>query len=334
VNTLPEVLSQGEIDALLAAISSGEMDADDLMKEETEKKVKTYDFKRALRFSKDQIRSLTRVYENYARIFTTYFSAQLRTFVQISVASVDQLPYEEFIRSIPKMTILNVFNAAPLEGRMVMEVHPNIAYAMLERMLGGQGTSPPKISSLTEIETIVMEKIFNRALDTFQEAWKSIIEMEPELDVLEVNPQFMQIVSPNETVAVISLSTKIGDVTGMINFCLPHVVLEPIMPKLSAHYWMNAQKKIREPKEQKMLEKRLKMANLPIVADLGYSTIHIQEFLQLSVGDVIRLDETVDAPLVVKIGEKPKFLAQPGVCKGKMAIQITEVVREEDENDQ
>jgi flagellar motor switch protein FliM len=333
VSPLPEVLSQGEIDALLTALSSGEMDVEELKKEEVEKKVKTYDFKRALRFSKDQIRSLTRIYENYARLLTTYFSAQLRTFVQISVASVDQLPYDEFIRSIPKMTILNVFTAPPLEGRMVMEVNPNIAYAMLDRMLGGQGNSPSNLSSLTEIETIVMERIFTRALDSFQEAWKSIIDLEIEMDVLEVNPQFMQMVSPNETVAVISLSTKVGDATGMINFCLPHVVLEPIMPKLSAHYWLSTQQKVREPKEIETLEKRVKKARLPVIADLGYSSIQVSEFLQLAVGDVIRLNETVDDPLVIKVGEKPKFNAQPGVYKGKTAVQITEIIREEEGND-
>jgi flagellar motor switch protein FliM len=333
VSPLPEVLSQGEIDALLTALSSGEMDVEELKKEEVEKKVKTYDFKRALRFSKDQIRSLTRIYENYARLLTTYFSAQLRTFVQISVASVDQLPYDEFIRSIPKMTILNVFTAPPLEGRMVMEVNPNIAYAMLDRMLGGQGNSQSNLSSLTEIETIVMERIFTRALDSFQEAWKSIIDLEIEMDVLEVNPQFMQMVSPNETVAVISLSTKVGDATGMINFCLPHVVLEPIMPKLSAHYWLSTQQKVREPKEIETLEKRVKKARLPVIADLGYSSIQVSEFLQLAVGDVIRLNETVDDPLVIKIGEKPKFKAQPGVYKGKTAVQITEIIREEEGND-
>ena len=98
-------------------LSTGEMDAEELKKEEIEKKVKVYDFKRALRFSKDQIRSLTRIHENFARLLTTYFSAQLRTYVQISVASVDQIPYEEFIRSIPKMTILNVFEVPPLDGR-------------------------------------------------------------------------------------------------------------------------------------------------------------------------------------------------------------------------
>ena len=147
-----EILSQSEIDALLSAISTGEMDAEELKKEEVEKKVKVYDFKRALRFSKDQIRSLTRIHENFARLLTTYFSAQLRTYVQISVASADQIPYEEFIRSIPNMTILNVFEVPPLDGRIIMEVNPNIAYAMMDRVLGGKGISVNKVESLTEIE--------------------------------------------------------------------------------------------------------------------------------------------------------------------------------------
>ena len=146
-----DVLSQNEIDALLAALSSGEMDAEELKKEDTQKKIRLYEFKRAVRFSKDHIRSLTRIHENFARYLTTYFSAQLRTFVQINVVQVEQLPYDEFIRSIPKMTILNIFEAEPLEGRMVLEVHPNVAYAMLDRMLGGQGIAPSKINALTEI---------------------------------------------------------------------------------------------------------------------------------------------------------------------------------------
>lgn len=328
---MAEVLSQNEIDALLSALSSGEMDAETLKKEDVEKKIKNYDFKRALRFSKDQIRSLTRVYENYARLITTYFSAQLRTFVQISVSSVDQLPYEEFIRSIPTMTILNVYTAHPLEGRMVMEVNPNIAYAMLDRLLGGQGSGSTNTTNLTEIEVSVMERMFTNALDRLRDAWKTVIDIEPQLDFLEVNPQFLQMVSPNETVAVVSLSTKIGEVSGMINFCLPHVVLEPIMPKLSAHHWLSTQKKTRAPQESAILEQRVKKAKLPIVAELGHSVIQVSEFLQLSVGDVIRLDRTIDEDLVVKVGEKEKFYAQPGTSKGKIAVQITEVKREEEE---
>ncbi|MGO4106839.1 flagellar motor switch protein FliM [Paenibacillus sp. YAF4_2] len=331
-----DVLSQNEIDALLAALSSGEMDADELKKEEVTRKVRIYDFKRATRFSKDHIRSLTRIHENFARYLTTYFSAQLRTFVQINVVQVEQLPYDEFIRSIPKMTILNIFEAEPLEGRMVLEVNPNVAYAMLDRMLGGHGIAPSKINNLTEIETIIMERIFARAFESLQEAWKTIIDISPRLEALETNPQFMQIVSPNETIALISLSTKIGDTTGMINLCIPHVVIEPVMPRLSAHHWFVSQKKERIPAEVEMLEQRVSKAKLPIVAELGESVITIKEFLGLAIGDVISLNKPIDNGLHIKVGEKLKFIGSPGSVKDRIAVQVDQVVSEgaEEENDE
>lgn len=330
-----DVLSQNEIDALLAALSSGEMDAEELKKEETQKRIRAYDFKRAVRFSKDHLRSLTRIHENFARYLTTYFSAQLRTFVQINVVQVEQLPYDEFIRSIPKMTILNIFEADPLEGRMVLEVHPNVAYAMLDRMLGGQGTAPTKINALTDIENSIMERIFNRALDSLAEAWKTVLDINPRLEGLETNPQFMQIVSPNETIALISLSTKIGDTTGMINLCIPHVVIEPIMPRLSVHHWFVSQKKKRAPEEVDMLSNRVRKAKLPIIAELGTSSITIREFLSLQPGDVITLNKRTEEGLHIKVGEKLKFIGTPGTVRDRMAVQIDEIVEgAEEEHDE
>ncbi len=330
-----DVLSQNEIDALLAALSSGEMDAEELKKEDTQKKVRIYDFKRATRFSKDHLRTLTRIHENFSRYLTTYFSAQLRTFVQISVVQVEQLPYDEFIRSIPKMTILNIFEAQPLDGRMVLEVHPNVAFAMLDRLLGGTGGTPSKINVLTEIENNVLDRIFSRALDSLQEAWKTVIDITPRMETLETNPQFMQIVSPNETIALISLSTKIGETTGMINLCIPHVVLEPIMPRLSVHHWFVSQKKKRAPEELESLQGRVNSARLDVVAELGNSQISVREFLGLTAGDVIKLSTTLDESLQIKVGEKLKFMGSPGVSKGKVAVQILEVVSEgEEENDE
>lgn len=323
-----DVLSQNEIDALLAALSSGEMDAEELKKEETQKKIRAYDFKRAVRFSKDHIRSLTRIHENFARYLTTYFSAQLRTFVQINVVQVEQLPYDEFIRSIPKMTILNIFEAEPLEGRMVLEVHPNVAFAMLDRLLGGIGTTPSKVGSLTEIETIIMERIFSRAFESLQEAWKTIVDINPRMEGLETNPQFMQIVSPNETIALISLSTKIGDTSGMINLCIPHVVIEPIMPKLSVHHWFVSQKKSRIPEEVDALRNRVNKAKLPIVAELGESQITVREFLGLAVGDVISLNKPVQEGLQIRIGDRLKYIGSPGTLKDRVAVQIDEIVSE------
>ncbi|MCU6599809.1 flagellar motor switch protein FliM [Peribacillus frigoritolerans] len=327
-----EILSQNEIDALLSAISTGEMDADDLKKEEVEKRVKVYDFKRALRFSKDQIRSLTRIHENFARLLTTYFSAQLRTYVQISVASADQIPYEEFIRSIPKMTIMNVFEVPPLDGRIILEVNPNIAYSMMDRVLGGRGISVNKVASLTEIETKIMSNLFEKAFENLQEAWGTIVEIEPVMTEFEVNPQFLQLVSPNDTVVVISLNTQIGETSGMINVCIPHVVLEPIIPKLSAHYWMENSQKEKIPEEIMILEKRIRNADLPIISELGSTDITIEDFLLLDVGDVIDLNKAIDEPLTITIGGIPKYSGQPGKVGKKHAIQILDILKGGDED--
>ncbi|MBR7794860.1 MAG: flagellar motor switch protein FliM [Bacillota bacterium] len=319
-----EVLSQNEIDALLSAITSGEMDAEELKKEDKEKKVRVYDFKRALRFSKDQIRSISRIHENYARLLTTFFSAQLRTYINITVASVDQIPYEEFIRSVPKMTILNTYSVEPLEGRLVMEVNPNIAYAMLDRTLGGMGSGVNKVENLTEIETILMTQLFEKAITNLQEAWATIVDIDPVLEDFEVNPQFLQMVSPNETVVVVSLNTTIGEESGMINICIPHIVLEPIISKLSVHYWMQTSSKERDVDAYEKLTKNLQQAQIEVKALLGESTISIEQFLNLNKDDVIGLDNTIESPLILAVNDAPKFYVQPGKYKNKMSVQIME----------
>lgn len=330
-----EVLSQSEIDALLSALSSGEMDANQLKQEEQDRKVRVYDFKRALRFSKDQIRSISRINENYSRLLTTYFSAQLRTYVHISVASVDQIPYEEFIRSIPAMTVLNIFSMSPLKGRIIFEINPNIAYAMLDRILGGRGTSLNKIDKLTEIESTIMTNLFERSLDNLREAWSSVEDIDPVLEEFEVNPQFLQLVSPNETVVVVSLNTTIGESTGMINICIPHVVLEPIMPRLSVHYWMQTEtQKERQPEEYKSLSENLKTTKLDLNVLLGKTKITVNDFLNLSKGDVLHLDQSIHEPLVLASADEALFKVQPGHRKNKVAVQILEEIKKEAPNDE
>ena len=328
-----DVLSQSEIDALLSAISTGEMTADDIKKEDEEKRVKVYDFKRALRFSKDQIRSLTRVHENFARLITTFFSAQLRTYVQITVASVDQIPFEEFVRSIPNMTLINVFEVPPLDGNILMEINPNIAYSMLDRMMGGTGESHSNVDNLTEIETKIMTNLFERSFDNLREAWESIAEIDPMLVELEVNPQFLQMISPNETVVVISLNTVIGETSGMINICIPHVVLEPIVPNLSARYWMQSNTKEMSPEQIKALETNVRRSELPVSVELGTADITIQDFLMMQYGDVLQLDKQIDSPLVLKVGNLPKFTVQPGTVNKKLAVQIIEPLKGGDEDE-
>lgn len=323
-----EILSQSEIDALLSALSTGEVNADDIKKEEKEKRVKTYDFKRALRFSKEQIRSITRIYDNFARLLTTYFSGKLRTYVQINVMTTDQIPYEEFIRSIPKITLLYLYELEPLDGRMIIEINPNIAYAMLDRVLGGQGTSVNKIDQLTDIEINIMTNLFRNAFNHLKDAWENVEKIEPKMLNYEVNPQFIQMLSPNETVVVISLNTTIGETSGLINICLPHIMLEPIIPKLAVSYWMQTERKQPEPKNLAHLETNVVQAQLPVIAELGKSEITVEELLNLSIGDSIELNTKIEDPLILKVGDVPKFLVQPGRVNNKLAVQIIDRIKE------
>lgn len=317
---MTDVLSDENIETILSAMGQQEPKAID-----KKRHIQTYDFKKALRFSQDQIRTLSRIHDNFARLLTSYFSAQLRTYVQITVTAVEQVSYQEFIQDVQKKSILGVFEAAPLQGSMVMEFSPDIAYVMFDRLLGGQGNILQKDSDLTEIEISVIERVFSKSLDCFQEAWSSVVRLSPELKEIEVNPQFLTMSPPNETVILVSLHTKIGTVEGIINICLPHVVLEQILPKLSAKHWLANQKKAIETHEVEALEEKLQGTKMEIKAVLGKSTIELGDFLNLKNGDVIRLNESYDAPVTLLVDDKQKFFAQPGISKGRMAVQVTEV---------
>ncbi|MCP8616513.1 flagellar motor switch protein FliM [Salirhabdus salicampi] len=330
-----DVLSQNEIDALLSALSTGEMSAEELQKEQNEsnKKVRVYDFKRALRFSKDQIRGITRIHENFARILTTYLSSQLRTYVSNTVASVEQVPYEEFIRSIPKQTLLNVYSIPPLEGRILLEVNPNIAYATFDRLLGGVGSSLNKVDNLTEIETKLMTKVFSRIIESLREAWESLVDIDPVLEEFEVNKQFLQLVSPNETVVVISLNTTIGETSGVMNICIPHMVLEPLISKLSVHYWMQNQSNSSNPEDYEKMSKHLMGTKVEVRAILGESTISIEDLLHLEENDVIQLNQRIDQPMTLNVHDQEKFHVQLGRKNKKLAVQVIDEIRGEDHNE-
>ena len=235
-----EVLSQDEIDQLLMAISSGDTDTEEFKPVNDTRKIKIYDFKRPDKFSKEQIRTVSIMHETFARLTTTALSAQLRSMAHVHVASVDQLTYEEFIRSIPTPTTLAVINMDPLKGNAILEIDPAITFSIIDRLFGGQGQAAKVQRDLTDIEQSVMEGIIVRILANMREAWTQVIDLRPRLGQIETNPQFAQIVPPSEMVVLVTLETKIGEEEGMMNFCIPYITIEPIISKLSSQFWFSS----------------------------------------------------------------------------------------------
>ncbi len=329
---MADVLSQNEIDELLSAISTGVVNAENIKQEQKQRKIKLYDFKRPDKFSKDQIRTLYMLHENFARLLNTYLSAHLRTMVQVSVASVDQLTYEEFIRSMPNPSVISIFEMRPLSGNALMEINPAIVFSIIDRLFGGVGTPPAKPRELTDIEQSIVARLVNKALESLSEAWRQVVNVEPRLEVIESNPQFTQIVPPNDMVVIITLQTRIAQTEGFINLCIPYLVLEPIMPKLTTSFWVassiaRAGSKTNVTQMQKKLERTL----VPLTVELGRINVTVAEMLDLTIGDVVRLDARVNEELPVIIGQHQKFKCKPGSSNNRIAVQITQVVAEEED---
>lgn len=319
-----EVLSQDEIDQLLTAISSGDSEVDDFKPVNDTRKIKIYDFKRPDKFSKEQLRTVSNMHETFARLTTTSLSAQLRSLVHVHVASVDQLTYEEFIRSIPTPTTLAVVNMDPLKGNAVLEIDPTITFCMIDRLFGGRGvTSGNKNRDLTDIEQSVMEGIIVRILANMREAWTQVIDLRPRLGQIETNPQFAQIVPPSEMVVLITLETKVGDEEGMMNFCIPYITIEPIISKLSSQFWFSSVRRSSTTQYLGVLKEKLADVDMDVVAEIGSVSLPIRDVLSLRVGDTVRLSNVrITDPITLSVGNKKKFLCQPGVIGKKMAVQV------------
>ncbi|WFD11686.1 flagellar motor switch protein FliM [Tepidibacter hydrothermalis] len=331
---MSEILSQSEIDALLDALNTGEVDVEEIQDDTKEKKIKKYDFKSPKKLAKDQLRTLHIIHDNYSRLLNTFLSGYLRSYVQIEVLSVEELSYYEFSNSISNPAMLSIVDLNPLPGQMLYEISTGLSFCIIDRILGGDGNYQGEIRSFTEIEITILTKMLRQIIKLFIEPWENVIELSPKVDKIETNSQFAQIVSPNETVALITLKAKIGEIEGLINICIPHIVLEPILPKLSTKFWFSTSsnnKKI-TPEEKVILEKRIKKADLNVIAELAQTNITVEEFLNLQIGDIISLGKEVDEQLDIKISDKFKFKGSPGTKKNKYAIKLTQVIEKGDDN--
>ncbi|MDO5383007.1 MAG: flagellar motor switch protein FliM [Eubacteriales bacterium] len=325
-----EVLSQSEIDNLLKALSTGELDVDE-MKNNDEKQVKNYDFARPSKFSKEHLRTLEIIFEHFGRLLATNLPAYLRKSVSVDVVNSEVVIYSEFSNALSNPVLLGVVSMHPLTGNMIMEIASNLGFAIVDRLLGGVGNSLDKERDFSEIELSIIERIFSICVNLLREPWENVVKVTPKLDRIETNSQFAQIISPTETIAIVTINLKIGDVEGLVNICLPYTTLEPVMDKLNTKFWFaNMQEKDANSYED-AIESIISKAGVPIKAVLGNSKINVSDFVNLQVGDIIRMDKRVDQELEVYVGNLKKFMALPGYYEDRYAVRITEVIREESE---
>jgi flagellar motor switch protein FliM len=321
-------MSQNEIDALLNALSSGEVDVDEIQEVDNSKKTKKYDFRNPQKISKDQLRTLEIIHENFGRYMQTFLTGYLRAPTKVSILTVDQFAYNEFSNALSNPAFLSIVNFAPLTGQILIDMSTNIIYTIIDRLLGGDGTDKQEIRSFTEIELSLLKSMMQKIVLDLREAWENVIDLKPSLDKIETNPQFAQVVPPNETIALITMSIEIGDLEGMMNVCIPYILLEPVLDKLNTKFWFSTSTKEHSEEEKNAIKNRMLNTNIPIQAQLGSTTLPIRDIVSLRPGDVIKLNNNENNLISLKIGSRIKYMGEIGLMNKRMAVKIVEVIKE------
>ncbi|MCH5268027.1 MAG: flagellar motor switch protein FliM [Lachnospiraceae bacterium] len=323
-----DTLSQDEIDNLLSALSTGEMKPEEL--DETEDKaVMNYNFARPSKFSKDHLRTLEIIYENYGRLLSTNLPAYFRKSVQVEVMNAEANAYSEFANALSNPVLLGVVNFAPLEGNIVVELATSLGFAIVDRLLGGGGDPLEKTREFTEIELIILERVLEICTNLMIDPWGNVVELEPRLERIETNSQFAQFISPTEMTAILTINIKVGEVEGLMNVCIPYSCVEPVIDKLNTKYWYSTATAKDDNSYTETMEHLINTAQIPVRAMLGRSLISFNDLMNIQIGDIVKLDTKVNDELEIYAGNIKKFYALPGAASDSYAVRVTSVIREE-----
>lgn len=322
---MSDVLSQAEVDALISSLSKGEVQTQDEPEKQEETKndkLKRYDFKTPSKFSKEQVRTLQIVHENFARNLGNFLSAYLRTPIQVSVVSVKQTSYGEFINALPSPTLLVAVQLSTELGTGIIETSPQFVFPLIDLLCGGVGEVVDEPRESTEIEQTMIQAVFTKILDNLKDAWGDVYELSPSIENMETNPHYNQTFASNETTILITLSVQIGNNQGFINICLPFITLEPVISRLSARHWFRGNTQKIEGDKFGTLVKRIEKTEAETIVILGKTVVNMEDFLGLQVGDVLSLNKKAGEGLDLYVRNSLKHKVQPGIVGKKMAVRI------------
>jgi flagellar motor switch protein FliM len=334
---LPEILSQAEIDDLLNALKSGTADDPKDDEEDEKSKIRVYDFRTANRFTNDQIRSLGIVFQSYSQLLTNKVTSVLRVPCECELLSVEEMGYNEFNNSLPSPVILAVYTAHPMEGKQVMQVSPEVAYMLINRLLGGLVESKESSKQFTEIEQALISRFLDKLMPVNDEAWEKVTSVRTRLDRLETDPQFAQVTGLTDAVAVGTLNLRIGGDEGLISLCLPQTSIEGIADKLttkSMFTFGGVSEHVRNEQQALAVSEKVGRALVSMVAHFKDTPATVADIMNLQVGDVIRLEHRVTEPVLMKIQHIPKFEGKIGTSGVRYAIKITDIVEEGAQEDE
>jgi len=321
-------LSQKEIDALLSILPT---DGSPLPggSNPVVGAARVYDFRSPDKFSKEQIRTLQMIHENFGRRCSSSLSAYLRAVVQLTCVHIEQGSFADFMQNIARPSLVTVLRMTPLPGRTLVAVDAATATIAIDRLLGGYGQPADDDHEITDIEQSLIKGFIGYVAEGLQEAWRNVIALQIAAEEVTLNPEFVQVALPSDAAVFLAFEAKIRDNSGTLSICIPYSVLKPIISELSPHTWVAGEAREAGIYREALL-KHLRHVRVDVAALLGEIPVTFDELLHIQTGDVLVLDTMVNRPLSVLVGPQRKYQARPGLVGNNLAVQITRIVREED----
>lgn len=327
---MSEVLSQNQIDDLLNSLQSGDIAYSEIESGNSEKKVRPYDFKIPKKFNKEQLKTLSIIYENYGRVLSSFLSGTLRNYCEVEVETIEEQRYFEYSNALSENILMGVIEMSPLQGSSMITMSQSIAFAIVDRLLGGQGEIYEVDRDYTDIEVTLLQRVIRDMSFLLKDAWSNVYEIQPNFLRLENNTRQSQLVSPNETVVIIVLKVKIKDVEGDVSFCMPYEILEPVLEHLNTRYWFTARRSTDEDRlsGRNALVNKVNSIPLELKVVLGKTDVSLSDIYNLQIGDVIDLNQPINGYVAVKSNTHEWFKGTVGTSNNHIAVKIDEVLLE------
>ena len=324
-----EILSQGEVDALLRGVGDGELETGTDEISENISGVEPFDLITQQNVITGRLPTLNIINQMFCKLFQNTFSRLMRRSVQVSTISTDTIKFGDFQSSLPFPSCLHIFRMEPLRGHGLLVVENKLISAVIDTIFGGTDTQKTKITGrdFSSIEIRMIKSIIISALEDLEKSWRPVHSLTTNLVRSEVNPQFAAIVTPNDVVLVVLFKIEMENISGTLTICLPHAAIKPIIPKLKTEF--QSEKMEVDHVWVSKLRAKLLTAELELVAELGTTTITPKDLMKYKVGDTIILGADVTDPLLLKVEQIPKFKGFSGVSRGNKAVQLAEKIQRE-----
>ena len=333
---MADVLSQSQIDALLNSFSAeGSKAFEEIEEQSKEQKVKTYDFKMPKKFTKEQLKVIDGIFENYSRVLSSYLTGLMRVYCKVEVLQIEEQLYYEFNNALPDYVMMSMVNMGitdddVLETNCIMQVSNPIAFSMMDRLMGGSGNYIEQNRDFSEIEIGLFSTVLNKMAGLLKDPWGTYIDINPSITTIETNARVMQSISPDEVVILVVLEMEIKDVKNTMTFCIPAMNLESIMTKFGDR-WSRTTKKL-DPKREKerrvSLLEAIKDSELRIDTVLCETKLDLYDVLTMQVGDIIPLSMPIDSNVTVKIGNNLWFDGKLGIKNKRKAVKIDNIYKD------